>query len=82
MVYVPEGTEMVANPYVIHRDKGVFGEDAFEFNPDRWLESEERSREMNKYLMTWGYGARQCLGKNVAQLMTQKLCLEVCRLLL
>lgn len=70
MVYVPEGTEMVANPYVIHRDKGVFGKDTFEFNPDRWLESEERSMEMNKYFMSWGYGARQCLGKNAAQLMT------------
>jgi cytochrome P450 len=77
--YVPAGIEMAANPYVIHRDKGVYGEDAFEFNPERWLESEERSREMSKYLMAWGYGARQCLGKNVAELMTQKLCLEVCR---
>ncbi|KAF2439288.1 cytochrome P450 monooxygenase [Karstenula rhodostoma CBS 690.94] len=77
--YVPEGIEMAANPYVIHRDKGVYGEDAFEYNPERWLQSEERSREMSKYLMSWGYGARQCLGKNVAELMTQKLCLELFR---
>lgn len=75
--YVPEGTEMGANPYVIHRDKAIFGEDAFEFNPDRWLGDEARVKEMNKYIMSWGYGARQCLGKNVAQLITQKVCLEV-----
>ncbi|KAL5382175.1 hypothetical protein PMIN06_003836 [Paraphaeosphaeria minitans] len=77
--YVPEGTEIAANPYVIHRDKNIFGEDAFEFNPDRWLDGEERTRNMNKYIMSWGYGARQCLGKNVAQLITQKLCLEMFR---
>lgn len=78
--YIPEGTDIAGNPWVLHRDRAVFGEDSFEFNPDRWLESEERTREMSKYIMSWGYGARVCLGKNVAQLITQKLCLEVrCR---
>jgi cytochrome P450 len=77
-IYVPEGTEIGANPYVVHRDKEVFGHDAFVFNPDRWLESEERTKEMDKYILSWGYGPRICLGKNIAQMMTQKLCLEVC----
>ncbi|OJJ33631.1 hypothetical protein ASPWEDRAFT_741538 [Aspergillus wentii DTO 134E9] len=76
-VYVPEGTEIGANPYVVHRNKEVFGEDAFIFNPDRWLEIEERTREMDKYILSWGYGPRICLGKNIAQTMTQKLCLEI-----
>jgi hypothetical protein len=78
-VHVPEGTEIGANPWVVHRDTKIFGADAAQFNPDRWLESEARSKEMDKYIMTWGYGARQCLGKNIAQMITQKLCLEVCR---
>lgn len=76
-VFVPEGTEMGANPWVLHRDTKIFGADAAQFNPDRWLESEARSKEMDKYIMTWGYGPRICLGKNIAQMITQKLCLEV-----
>jgi len=76
-VFVPEGTEIGTNPYVLHRNKEVFGENAFDFNPDRWLVSEERTKEMDKYILSWGYGPRICLGKNIAQMMTQKLCLEV-----
>ena len=75
--HVPEGAEMGANPYVVHRDTTVFGEDAHLFRPERWLGNEERVREMDRYLMTWGYGTRSCLGKNIAQLETQKLCLQV-----
>ena len=77
-VYVPEGTEIGGNPYVLHRNTDVFGTDAHDFSPDRWLESEERSKEMDRYILSWGYGPRVCLGKNIAQMMTQKLCLEVC----
>ena len=47
-------------------DKTVFGEDAEEFNPERWLESEERTREMEKYLITFGAGSRTCVGKNIS----------------
>lgn len=79
-IFVPEGTEIGANPYVVHRDREVFGDDAFAFNPDRWLFSDERSKEMDRYILSWGYGARVCLGKNIAQMITQKICLEVCQL--
>ncbi|KAB8356377.1 hypothetical protein FH972_023961 [Carpinus fangiana] len=77
--WVPAGTEIGANPYVVHRSTDIFGEDAHEFHPERWLVSEEHSKEMDKHMMAWGYGARVCLGKNIAQLTTQKLCLELFR---
>ena len=75
---IPERAEMGANPYVIHRDISVYGEDAHLFRPERWLVDHERVKEMDRYLMTFGYGTRSCLGKNIAQLETQKLCLQVC----
>lgn len=75
--FAPGGTEIGANPYVIHRDKGVFGEDADIFRPERWLEDVEREKEMDRYILTWGYGTRICLGKNIALLETYKLMVQV-----
>lgn len=76
-MHAPAGTEIGANPYVIQRDKGVFGEDAFEFRPERWLESEEKAAFMEKHILTWGYGTRICLGKNIALMETYKLMCQV-----
>ncbi|KAL4764555.1 cytochrome P450 [Aspergillus foveolatus] len=63
----PAGTEITGNPWIMHRDEAVFGKDAEEFNPDRWMDP-ERAKIMNKYLFTFGYGARVCLGKDIAMM--------------
>jgi cytochrome P450 len=44
-VYLPEGTVVGMNPYVANRHKPTFGEDADEWNPDRWLGRDERQRK-------------------------------------
>ncbi|KAJ5371830.1 Cytochrome P450 E-class group I [Penicillium concentricum] len=64
--FVPGGTEISMSPLASNRDKAVFGKDADIWNPERWLESNERSAWMDKHLVTFGYGARSCLGKNIA----------------
>ena len=76
-IRVPEDSEIGANPYIIHRDKEIFGEDADTFRPERWFEDPERSRLMDKYILAWGYGSRMCLGKNIAQVETHKLLVQV-----
>ena len=76
---IPEGTEIAASPYIIHRNTDIFGADAHLFRPDRWLEDSEHSQRMEKYGMWWGYGDRECAGKNFAQLEMQKLCLQLFR---
>lgn len=40
------------NSWVAHANRRIFGDDADEFRPERWLESPERSAEMNRYIMT------------------------------
>jgi cytochrome P450 len=41
------------NAAVIHRDKTVFGDDADEFRPERWINcAEEQVKLMNRHLMT------------------------------
>ena len=54
---------MTCNPWLVHRDKKIFGEDAEDFRPERWLESEDQTRMLSKHIMTFGYGPRACLGK-------------------
>lgn len=74
---IPEGTEIGANPWVIHRDPDIFGDDVDEFRPERWLEDEERVKRMSKYDFTWGYGSRKCVGKYIALMDGKKFVLQV-----
>lgn len=47
------GTVVGMNAWVVHRDQGVFGEDAEVWNPDRWLTADEgKRRVMEKSLLT------------------------------
>lgn len=75
--FIPPGTEIGANPYVINRDQSVFGADADDFNPERWLEDPERAKQMHKWMFTWGWGPRDCVGRPFARMLAQKLLLQV-----
>lgn len=66
-VYVPAGYRVGINPGCMHYNKEVFGDDAYEFRPERWLESEERTKIMERGLVTFGAGTRTCTGKNVSE---------------
>lgn len=37
--HVPAGTFVGINGFVVHRDRGVYGDDALAFRPERWLEA-------------------------------------------
>ena len=48
-VEIPGGTIVGINSWVVHRHKAVFGEDADEFRPERWLDAdEERLKSMER----------------------------------
>ncbi|KAK5994301.1 Cytochrome P450 monooxygenase cicH [Cladobotryum mycophilum] len=74
------GTIVGINPVVIHHDKSIFGEDATDFNPDRWLGSDhERIKYMDRHLFTFGYGSRSCIGKNISIMEMGKLIPQILR---
>lgn len=47
--WIPGGVRVGINPTVVQLDKTVFGDDAEEYNPDRWLKPD--SDKMNKYIL-------------------------------
>ena len=58
---LPAGSAVLPNVYLTHRRKDIYGEDALEFRPERWLEG-------NRYgpteFLPFGGGRRACIGLN------------------
>lgn len=72
--FVPSGTIVGVNPWVVQRNEGVYGTDANIYRPERWLEASEQSaREMARTLFQFGAGEHICLGKNISILEMYKL---------
>ncbi|PVH91595.1 cytochrome P450 oxidoreductase [Periconia macrospinosa] len=78
--YLPEGTVVGVNGWVMHRDTAIFGEDVDVFRPERWTEVDEGKRaEMKRYIFSFGDGSRKCIGQNLAMAQTCKVVAELFR---
>ncbi|KAK0270305.1 hypothetical protein LTR54_017022 [Friedmanniomyces endolithicus] len=62
--YLPAGSVVGANPWVIHRNKEVYGDDVEAFRPERWMI--EDNGDMHRFFFAFGSGARMCLGRNIS----------------
>ncbi|KAI0439978.1 putative cytochrome P450 [Xylaria telfairii] len=72
--FLPAGTIVGMNAWVVHRDPEVFGPDADLWRPERWLDADkEHIRRMDAALLTFGSGHRVCLGKHISYLEIFKL---------
>ena len=61
------GVQLTVYSWALHRNKKLFGEDAAEFRPERWLEQRRISRLASMLLFfSFGSGSRGCLGRNLA----------------
>ncbi|KAL2167880.1 hypothetical protein VTG60DRAFT_667 [Thermothelomyces hinnuleus] len=78
---VVPGAKMAGmNPYIIGRNRGVFSDDADEFNPDRWLrrdgetedEYKDRMQRWGQSIIAFGGGYRICLGRNISMMEIYK----------
>jgi cytochrome P450 len=68
--FVPGGTEVTSYAYCVQRDRSLYGDDAEQFKPERWLAGEERTFELEAAQFTFGMGPRVCLGKGFADVLT------------
>ncbi|RDI77434.1 hypothetical protein Vi05172_g12537 [Venturia inaequalis] len=60
---IPKGSQVVYSPWVMGRDPKLWGPDAREFKPERWLDvSKENSRHPYSFL-AFGGGSRRCIGE-------------------
>ena len=74
--FVPGGTIVGCNAWVIHKRQDVFGlkHNVDEYIPERWLEAtKEQLKEMNGNMFQFGAGSRTCIGKNISLLEVYKL---------
>ncbi|KAI1420446.1 cytochrome P450 [Xylaria sp. FL1777] len=70
--HVPGGTMVGASPWVIHRSTLIWGEDADQFRPERWLDCEDPG-SLRRFFFAFGGGTRTCIGRNISWLEIQKL---------
>ena len=67
--FIPGGVRVSGQAYSLHKEERVFGGDAGEWRPDRWLGvSEEKGKEMRRWMWQFGGGGRGCLGQHFATL--------------
>ncbi|KAF9925377.1 hypothetical protein FBU30_004816 [Linnemannia zychae] len=75
--HIPKGTEIWISQATLHTLKSVYGDDAEEFKPERWMDPSELTEEQRRTTKTvtsdmmWAYipflaGPRSCIGSKLA----------------
>ena len=71
--YLPPGTDIGCHASVVHRDRAVYGDDADQFRPERWLTPDrEQLVAMERGFLAFGSGKRVCIGRHLAELEVKK----------
>ncbi|KAK3988704.1 cytochrome P450 [Cladorrhinum sp. PSN332] len=75
--YFPPGTILSINPWVVHHSAEIWGQDAKEFRPERWLE--ENAKELERWFMAFGQGYQSCPGQHIARIEMSKIAATLVR---
>ncbi|KAL1625468.1 hypothetical protein SLS56_007362 [Neofusicoccum ribis] len=62
---IPPGSVIGYSAYSVHYDESVWGTNARQFMPERWMGDD--AKHLENYLVTFSKGNRACIGINLAQ---------------
>ncbi|KAI7282800.1 cytochrome P450 [Hortaea werneckii] len=71
--FVPKGTTIILCPWATNNSTALWGPDAHEFKPERWIDPQDGkannkgSAESNYSFLTFLHGPRGCIGQRFAQ---------------
>lgn len=65
-IFVPKGVQVLMSPYAVHTRRDIWGDDALEFNPERW----ETAKVVWEYT-PFGGGPRMCLGRKLSEFSSE-----------
>ncbi|OIW25416.1 cytochrome p450 monooxygenase [Coniochaeta ligniaria NRRL 30616] len=74
--HIPKGTTVIPMPSVISFNPTIWGEDAEEFNPDRWDKLSGLATDPYAWA-AFGHGPRSCIGKALAMLNFKTIIMEL-----
>ncbi|KAK3669749.1 hypothetical protein LTR78_010377 [Recurvomyces mirabilis] len=78
--FIRPGSVVGINAWSAHYNQNIFGHDANEFKPERWINRDKEGlRAMEAYWMPFGFGARTCLGRHISMLEISKLIPQLIR---
>lgn len=75
-LFIPAGTAVLPSMYLTHRRKDIYGEDALEYRPERWLDGKQYGPHQ---FFPFGGGRRACVGLNQAKQQLKILFAELAR---
>lgn len=62
---IPPGTPISQMTYMVNNDAKIFP-DPFTFHPERWIEAETKGIRLDRFMVSFSKGSRQCIGINLA----------------
>ena len=68
--FIPKGTTVIICPWAINTSKALWGDDALDFRPERWLKPGEANAGgagTNYANGTFSHGPRSCIGKEFSK---------------